>query len=74
MPATAPETIRIVMNTSQAGLNYQTDDAGNSYVAGDFVRQPGREYDVPADEGQRLIDKGFAQLAAPATSGGRSGK
>jgi hypothetical protein len=72
-------TTRVLMNTSMAGFNTRqktgadgkplfrvTDGKPDMENTTEFVRLPGREYDIESEEAQRLIDAGYASPVNPA--------
>lgn len=65
-----PETLRVKMVVGQAGIIWKDgkDKKGRpcKVNGGDFVRNPGLEYDVPFNEAQRLIESGAAVEAKAA--------
>lgn len=65
-----PATLRVKMVSSQAGIIWGegTDRKGKTVPVkkGEFVRNPGHEYDIPYAEAMRLIDSGTAVEAKAA--------
>lgn len=65
-----PATLRVKMVSSQAGILWGEgkDKKGKTIPVkrGEFVRNPGHEYDIPHEEALRLIEAGTAVEAKAA--------